>query len=124
MPLLIFEGHVFAVSIARAGVVAILMVLRVVMVFFAVQFIFCLLVDDVPRVWDTGEGGLWRGDHMYACTICVLVSVLGSLVPADGSGLSAVCGVSMSVRVIVCVCVCVWWVQYQQCCLSCEVSWR
>jgi hypothetical protein len=66
---------------------------------------FLLFVDDVPRVWDTGEGGHWRGDHMCACTMCVLVTVLGSLVPADGSGLSAVCGVSMSVRVIVCM----WW---------------
>jgi hypothetical protein len=76
-----------------------------VMVFSVVQFIFCLLADDVPRVWDTDEGGHWRGDHMCACTMCVLVTVLGSLVPADGSGLSAVCGVSMSVRVIVCM----WW---------------
>jgi hypothetical protein len=55
------------------------------MVFSADQFICCLLVDDVPRVWDIGEGGHWRGEHMCACTICVLVKVLVSLFPADGS---------------------------------------
>ena len=48
------------------------------MVLSAVQFNWCLLVDDVPRVWDIGKGGHWRGDHMCGCTICVLVTVLGS----------------------------------------------
>jgi hypothetical protein len=76
------------------------------MVFSAVRFICCLLVDDVPRVWDIGEGGNWRGKHMCACTICVLVTVLGSLVPADGSD-CRVCAVRVCMLSCTCDC-CVW----------------